>query len=325
MPSSSPGFYPPEFTERSRAVLQRVHEAVPDAVLIGGWGTWLRTGGPMSHDIDLIVTRPQLAGLTALVDELSESRHLAGRKWRGSLDGIHLDLYVPHQSRLGQHLQLRTEHLVRRTQVLDGWVVLQPAAHLATKVAALVDRPDSAPGDKDRHEIMALLSQGIDTAEAVAVIHEASVRPPHEVTALIDSTATSGGHSTISPGNGTTTRCALPPTLRRRAGGRPVERGRSAARPALKCETRGGPHRGLAAREHDGGCATDDADAAPCRAAACAARSEAAHILPTDFASPVYNMRPQPPCGSHKPRSQAYWGTHNPKVAGSNPAPATNV
>ena len=73
-----------------------------------------------------------------------------------------------------------------RTEVLDGWVVLQPAAHLATKVAALVDRPDSAPGDKDRHEIMALLSQGIDTAEAVAVIHEASVRPPHEVTALID-------------------------------------------------------------------------------------------------------------------------------------------
>jgi hypothetical protein len=186
MPSSSPGFYPPEFTERSRAVLQRVHEAVPDAVLIGGWGTWLRSGGPMSHDIDLIVTRPQLAVLTALVDEVSESRHLAGRKWRGSLDGIHLDLYVPHQSRLGQHLQLRTEHLVRRTEVLDGWVVLQPAAHLATKLAALVDRPDSGPGDKDRNEIMALLGQGIDTAEAVAVIHEASVRPPHEVTALID-------------------------------------------------------------------------------------------------------------------------------------------
>jgi hypothetical protein len=140
----------------------------------------------MSHDIDLIVTRPQLAVLTALVDELSESRHLAGPKWRGSLDGIHLDLYVPHQSRLGQHLQLRTEHLVRHTEVLDGWVVLQSAAHLATKVAALVDRPDSSPGDMDRHEIMALLTQGIDTAEGVAVIHEGSVRPPHEVTALID-------------------------------------------------------------------------------------------------------------------------------------------
>jgi hypothetical protein len=186
MPPSTPGFYPPEFTERSRSVLGRVHEAVPDAVLIGGWGTWVRTGGPMSHDIDLIVTRPQLASLTALVDDMSESRHLAGRKWRGALEGIHLDLYVPHQSRLGRHLELRTERLVRRTEVVDGWVVLEPPAHLATKLAALVDRPDSAPGDKDRHEIMALLDQGLDTADAVGVMHDASARQPAEVTGLID-------------------------------------------------------------------------------------------------------------------------------------------
>jgi hypothetical protein len=186
MPPSTPGFYPPEFTERSRAVLGRVHGAVPDAVLIGGWGTWVRTGGPMSHDIDLIVTRPQLATLTALVDEMSESRHLAGRKWCGMLEGVHLDLYVPHQSRLGRHLQLRTERLVRHTEIHDGWVVLVPPAHLATKLAALVDRPDSAPGDKDRHEIMALLGQGVDTADAVGVVHDASARPPAEVTGLID-------------------------------------------------------------------------------------------------------------------------------------------
>jgi hypothetical protein len=186
MPRSTPDFYPPEFTERSRSVLGKVHEAVPDAVLIGGWGTWVRTGGPMSHDIDLIVTRPQLAALTALADEISESRHLAGRKWRGTLEGIHLDLYVPHQSRLGQHLELRTERLVRRSEVVDGWVVLEPPAHLATKLAALVDRPDSAPGDKDRHEIMALLGQGVSTAEAVGVVHDASAREPAEVTQLID-------------------------------------------------------------------------------------------------------------------------------------------
>jgi hypothetical protein len=186
MPPSTPDFYPPEFTERSRTVLGRVHDAVPEAVLIGGWGTWVRTGGPMSHDIDLIVTRPQLATLRALMDEMSESRHLAGRKWRGTLEGIHLDLYVPHQSRLGQHLELRTERLVRHTELLDGWVVLEPPAHLATKLAALVDRPDSAPGDKDRHEIMALLAQGVSAADGAGVVHDASARPPAEVTQLID-------------------------------------------------------------------------------------------------------------------------------------------
>src|SRR5918996_1786141 len=114
MPPSTPGFYPPEFTERSRSVLGRVHEAVPDAVLIGDWGTWVRTGGPMSHDIDLIVTHPQLAALTALVDEMSDSRHLAGRKWRGTLEGIHLDLYVPHQSRLAPRAAHRTARAAHR-------------------------------------------------------------------------------------------------------------------------------------------------------------------------------------------------------------------
>jgi hypothetical protein len=80
----------------------------------------------------------------------------------------------------------RTERLVRRTEVVDGWVVLKPPAHLATKLAALVDRPDSAPGDKDRHEIMALLGQGVSTPDAVGVVHDASARQPAEVTGLID-------------------------------------------------------------------------------------------------------------------------------------------
>jgi hypothetical protein len=178
-------FYPPEYTERSRSVLTTVREAVPEAVLIGGWGTWVRTGGPMSHDIDLIVTRPELATLEGFVEDLSESRHLAGRMWRATLQGVHLDLYVPYQSRLGAHVQLRTERLVQHREIVDRWVVLDNPAHLATKLAALLDRPDSTPGDKDRHEIMALLAQGVDGATAVDVLHDASARPPDEVTALI--------------------------------------------------------------------------------------------------------------------------------------------
>lgn len=166
-------------------MLNRVHRAVPDAVLIGGWATWVRTGGPTSHDIDLIVTRPQLALIKAMTEEMSESRHLAGRKWRATLEGIHLDLYVPHDSRLGQHLQLRTETLVRRQEIVDGWVVLDPPGHIATKFAALLDRPDTNPGEKDRLEISALLAQGVDTAEAVRVLHEASTRASREITQLI--------------------------------------------------------------------------------------------------------------------------------------------
>jgi hypothetical protein len=178
-------FYPPEFTDRSRAVLDRVHQAVPDAVLIGGWATWVRTGGAMSHDIDVIVTRPQLETLTALAEDVSESRHLAGRKWRATLDGIHLDLYVPYESRLGRRLQLRTERLVQRQEHIGTWVVLDLPGHVATKLAALLDRPDSTPGGKDREELIALFAQEIDPVEAVDVIHDASTRRPAEIERLL--------------------------------------------------------------------------------------------------------------------------------------------
>ncbi len=135
----------------------------------------------MSHDIDLIVTRPQLETIGSLVEEMSESRHLAGRKWRATLEGIHLDLYVPYESRLGQHLQLRTEALNEHRDQVDEWIVLTPAAHLATKLAALLDRPDSLPGDKDRQEILSLLALDVDPNEAVRVVHDASTRTADEV------------------------------------------------------------------------------------------------------------------------------------------------
>jgi len=135
----------------------------------------------MSHDIDLIVTRPQLEAIGSLVEEISESHHLAGRKWRATLDGIHLDLYVPYESRLGQHLQLRTEVLIEHLDHVNDWTLLTPAAHLATKLAALLDRPDSLPGDKDRQEIWSVLAFDVDPNEAVRVVHDASTRTADEV------------------------------------------------------------------------------------------------------------------------------------------------
>ncbi len=197
MTPPSQKFYPPEFTERSRAVLDRIREAVPEAVLIGGWATWVRTGGAMSHDIDLIVTRPQLEVITGLAEDLSESRHLAGHKWRGTLDDVHLDLYVPHESRLGQRLQLRLERLVHRQQLVDTWIVLDLPGHVATKVAALLDRPDSMPGEKDRQELMALLLEGVDPEEAVGVVHDASTRTPGDVHRLIVEAFTYLGEMTL--------------------------------------------------------------------------------------------------------------------------------
>ena len=180
-------FYSSEQSELSKAVLQEVLSAVPAAVLIGGWGTWVRVGGPMSHDIDLILSRAELARLGEMVEDVSVSRHLGGTKWRGTWRSVHLGLYVPYQSRLGTNLQLRVEDLFTQAETANGYRVLTVPAHVATKVAALLDRPDSLPGEKDRGEILRLLDDPA-AASAPTVIAMSSCRAPSEVAALLRAT-----------------------------------------------------------------------------------------------------------------------------------------
>jgi hypothetical protein len=177
-------FYSSDQTELSRVVLGDVLEMVPQAILIGGWGTWVRTGGPMSHDIDLILSRYELDRLGALIGDLSVSRHLAGTKWRGTWKGIHLDLYVAYSSRLGANLQLKVEELEEYAERVGSYRVLSIAAHTATKIAALLDRPDSMPGRKDRQEILKLLEDPC-SSETPGVVARASSREHSEVAVLL--------------------------------------------------------------------------------------------------------------------------------------------
>jgi hypothetical protein len=177
-------FYSSDQTDLSRAVVGEVLAAVPAAILIGGWGTWVRTGGPVSHDVDLIVNRSELAILEQMAGDLSESHHLAGTKWRATWRSIHLDLYAPFQSRLGANLQLRIELLTSHAEMANGYRVLTTAAHTATKIAALLDRPDSLPGRKDRYEILKLLEDQ-STAATPSIIARASARTSAQVDKLV--------------------------------------------------------------------------------------------------------------------------------------------
>lgn len=179
-------FYPPEATELSRAVLADIRDLVPDSVLIGGWATWLRLRQAMSHDVDLIVEHADLEVLRRNLDDLSQSGHIRGTKHRGSYRGIHIDIYVPYQSRLGQRLQLRAEDLLGEVETMDGLRVLVAPAHIATKFAALLDRPDSLPGRKDRHEILGLLSTIEDSESVARVIRAASDADPDRLHQMIE-------------------------------------------------------------------------------------------------------------------------------------------
>jgi hypothetical protein len=162
-------FYPQAFTDLSEKVLRQLVDDFPDLILIGGWASWIRIGIMRSHDIDMIVGPELRRQIEDKYGEMSVSTHIAGRKWSADYEGIHLDIYVPYQSRLGNRLKLAVEGLLPYAETVDGWRLLEIPAHLATKFAALLDRPESQPGEKDRQEIWNLLQQEV-SAEAVAKV-----------------------------------------------------------------------------------------------------------------------------------------------------------
>jgi len=87
--ASDEPFYSSEQTALSHAVLREVLAAVPAAILIGGWGSWgPAPGGPMSHDVDLIVNRSELAILEQMVGDLSESTPLGWYEMASNVAGL---------------------------------------------------------------------------------------------------------------------------------------------------------------------------------------------------------------------------------------------
>ncbi|HTN57183.1 MAG TPA: hypothetical protein VL043_02840 [Protaetiibacter sp.] len=172
-----------------RLVLDYLGHELEPSILIGGWATFLRVGGDISHDIDLIIGSPEVREkIKSALSELSESSHLQGTKWRGEFEGVHVDVYLPHQSELGGKLRLKVEVLADHTETLGhgGWRLLSIEAHVVSKLAALLDRPDTEKGFKDAREILRLLEQGVDGSDACRILAAASASPPTELPHHID-------------------------------------------------------------------------------------------------------------------------------------------
>jgi hypothetical protein len=163
------------------------HELEP-SILIGGWATYFRVGGDISHDIDLIIGSPEVRErVRATVEGLSDSHHLQGRKWRGEVEGVHVDIYLPHESELGAALRLKVEVLAEYTDDLGHgrWRLLTKEAHSISKFAALLDRPDTEKGFKDAREIARMLDLGVDPQLATRILVEATGAPTEELRELV--------------------------------------------------------------------------------------------------------------------------------------------
>lgn len=158
-------------------MLDYLGHALEPSILIGGWATFLRVGGDISYDIDLIIGSDEVrAKIKNELDDVSESPHLQAKKRRGTIDGVHVDIYIPHESELGAKLRLKVEVLAQYTESISqgGWKMLLIEAHIITKFAALLDRADSEKGHKDGEEILRLLKEAPDENLAMEIYVSAS-------------------------------------------------------------------------------------------------------------------------------------------------------
>ena len=160
-----------------RALVDRLGHDLEPSILIGGWATFVRVGGEISLDIDLITSQESRHKLEQLMTDLSPSNNHQGRKLRATIDDVHLDIYLPYESQLGSKLRLKVEVLAEYPDELsfEKWALLRLEAHIATKMAALLDRHFSEKGQKDAREILALLNlEGVNPILAAEVLDRAS-------------------------------------------------------------------------------------------------------------------------------------------------------
>ena len=171
-----------------RALVDRLGHDLEPSILIGGWATFVRVGGEISLDIDLIISPETRHKLEHLMTDLSPSNNHQGRKPRATIDNVHLDIYLPYESQLGGKLRLKVEVLAEYPDDLsfEKWTLLRLEAHIATKMAALLDRHFSEKGQKDAREILALLKQdGADPALAAEILDRASAVAINDLPTMI--------------------------------------------------------------------------------------------------------------------------------------------
>lgn len=168
--------------------MRRFVREFPDAVLIGGWASYLRARVAKSHDIDIIVDHATLAKLSAKF-QMSPSRHISGQKFAIQVEGVGVDVYPVYQSKLGRRLQIPVEVLINHTEKIDRTRVLTVEAQFVAKMAALLDRPDTLPGEKDRHEMWELISSspGFDFKAVAGILQRAGWEGKRQ-TELLDQT-----------------------------------------------------------------------------------------------------------------------------------------
>lgn len=147
-------YYHDIITEKSFVLLQQLKHQ-HNFVLIGGWAVYFYTKRLKSKDIDIIVDYNELEKLRTNHD-LTKNDRL--KKYEIKKEGIDVDIYVPYFSELG----IPAEIIIQNTTSREGFILPQIEILLILKQKAWLARKESLKGDKDRIDILSLVSQNID-------------------------------------------------------------------------------------------------------------------------------------------------------------------
>ncbi len=143
-------YYHDLVTQKSFALLQQLKRQY-DFILIGGWAVFLWTGNLKSKDIDIAVDLSQLEKFKTGFP-LSKNERL--KKYEIKLAEIDVDIYVSYYSNPG----LPAEDLPKYAVAKEGFFVLRPEALLVLKQKAFSERLGTPKGEKDRLDILSLIT-----------------------------------------------------------------------------------------------------------------------------------------------------------------------
>lgn len=143
-------FYNDLITQKSWEMLGQLKKKIK-FVLIGGWAVYLYTKSLKSKDIDIIVDFDQLAKLKK---EFAVTKNERLKKYEARREEVQIDIYLPHYSDLGIPVEEVIKNLSRR----ETFSVPVAEMLLMLKLLAYNQRKISVKGEKDRIDILALLS-----------------------------------------------------------------------------------------------------------------------------------------------------------------------
>ncbi|MEK7494992.1 MAG: hypothetical protein AAB788_04030, partial [Patescibacteria group bacterium] len=142
-------FYQQFLTDKSFFLLTELKKQFK-FTLIGGWAVYFYTNSLKSKDIDMIV---DFSELEQLRKEFPIEKNERLKKYQIKIEEIDIDIYMPFYSDLG----LPVEEIIKKTTLVNGFVLLEKEVLLITKLKAYQDRGASVKGQKDLIDIISLV------------------------------------------------------------------------------------------------------------------------------------------------------------------------